>query len=61
MGGVPEYFIVPSKEVSQYVTNSHANWLSTPGKHGQQHQDSNVRKFVDREGEYLGRWELLGL
>ena len=55
----PEYFIVPSIQVADFVTNTHANWLSTPGKKGQAHNDSTMRKFDDYEGKYLERWELL--
>jgi hypothetical protein len=55
----PQYFIVPSKNVAEFVKGSHARWLATPGKKGQAHNDSAMRKFVDPNGEYLERWELL--
>lgn len=59
--GSPEYFVVPSKVVAEYVKRTHAEWLATPGKNGRRHQDSAIRKFFDLQGEYLNRWDLLGL
>jgi hypothetical protein len=57
----PDFFIVPSKVVATDVKLGHARWLETPGKLGQQHNDSNLRKFQDRDGRYLETWDLLGL
>jgi hypothetical protein len=54
-----EYFIVPSKVVASYVKKKHQDWLSTPGKKGQAHNDSTMRKYEDSAGEYLERWDLL--
>jgi len=61
IGKLPEYFIVPSKIVSDYITKSHKDWLNTPGKKGQKHNDSTMRKFEDKYNRYLNRWELLKL
>ena len=55
----PEYFIVPSKNVADFVKRDNTHWLATPGKKGQAHNDSTVRKFNDQNGEYLEKWELL--
>lgn len=60
-GATPEYHVVPRQVVSKYVRESHQNWLKTPGKGGRAHVDTPMRKFADREGSYLGRWDLLGL
>ena len=57
----PDYFIVPSKIAAKHVTESHANWLSTPGKNGKIHTDTMMRKFTDTKEEFLSRWDLLGL
>ncbi len=57
----PEYFIVPSKIVAHYCKESHSNWLKTPGKRGQKHNDSLMRKFEDLDEKYLDRWDLLNL
>ncbi len=55
----PDYFIVPSKKVAETVKSGHAIWLAAPGKKGQAHNDSSMRKFADPMGEYLEIWELL--
>jgi hypothetical protein len=43
----PDYFIVPSKTLAKIVKESHSKWLKTPGKNGQAHKDTDMRKFVD--------------
>ncbi|MBL0330088.1 MAG: aspartate ammonia-lyase [Bacteroidetes bacterium] len=55
----PHYFIVPSKKVAEYVKEGHSNWLAKPGKKGQAHNDSSMRKFDDKNGEFLEKWDLL--
>jgi len=61
LDNLPEFYIVPSKVVSDYITTEHKKWLSTTGKKGQQHNDSSMRKFKDNQQEYLNRWDLLDL
>lgn len=56
---VPEYHIVPSKIVADYVKNSHQEWLNTPGRNGQKHNDNPMRKFADAEDKYLNNWNCL--
>ena len=58
---LPEYYIVPSKIVSNIITINHKKWLRTKGKNGQQRNDSNMRKFKDPEKKFLNRWDLLKL
>lgn len=55
----PEYFIVPSKVVADYVKQDHDTWLKNPGKKGQAHEDNNIRIFKDDERKYLENWGLL--
>ena len=57
----PRYHIVPSSAVAQYIKADHRKWLAKPGRHGQQHSDTKMRKFDDQDGRYLERWDLLGL
>jgi hypothetical protein len=57
----PRFHVVPSETVAKYITKSHARWLRTPGRRGQQHVDSAMRKFRDPDNTYLDRWDLLGL
>lgn len=55
----PEYHIVPSKIVAETITKEHRKWLETPGKKGQQRNDTNIRNFFDKDDIYLDRWDLL--
>jgi len=55
----PEYHIVPSKIVADEIKNSHQEWLNTPGKKGQAHNDNPMRRFSDNEDKYLNRWDFL--
>lgn len=57
----PDFFIVPSKIVSNTISKSHKKWLKTPGKNGRKHKDNPMRKFHDPEGTYLNKWDILGL
>lgn len=56
-----EYHIVPREDVSRFTAANHKKWLETKGRKGQQHNDTNMRKFFDPDGKYLNRWDLLGL
>ena len=38
-------YVVPSKKVAAVVAESHSNWLAKPGKKGQAHNDSSMRKL----------------
>lgn len=55
----PKFFVVPSEVVAQYISTSHKNWLNKPGKNGQQHNDNQMRRFDDLEGQYLEAWNLI--
>ena len=57
----PDYFIVPTKIVADYCKKSHSEWLKTPGRDGQKHKDTSMRKFNDLDEFYLNRWDLLNL
>jgi hypothetical protein len=57
----PDYFIVPSKVVAEYVERTHREWLALPGRKGQAHNDSSVRQFKDMDRNYQDRWDLLGI
>ena len=57
----PDFYIVPTKDVANYVKKGHKKWLKTPGKGGKMHKDTNIRIFGDKENKYLDKWELLGL
>jgi len=57
----PDFYIVPSKVVANYIKKEHQEWLRTPGRKGQPHKENPMRMFRDKEDKYLGKWELLGL
>ncbi len=52
----PKFFIVPSKEVSEFISSSHKNWLNKVGRNGQKHMDNPMRLFEDLESKYLEAW-----
>ena len=57
----PDFHVVPSKVVATTVKKGHAKWLATPGRAGRRHKDNPIRTFQDKDSQYLGKWELLGL
>jgi hypothetical protein len=59
--GEPAYYVVPRSDVAKYVRESHQTWLTTPGRKGQAHRDTDMRRFKDLEGKFKDRWDLLGL
>ena len=57
----PSFHVVPSETVAKFITDSHQQWLRTPGRDGRLHVDTPMRNFTDYEDIYLDRWDLLGL
>jgi hypothetical protein len=57
----PDFYIVPSKVVAEYIEKSHREWLNTLGKKGKLHKDNPMRMFKDEEDQYLEKWGSLGL
>lgn len=55
----PEYHIVPSKIVAETIATDYKKWLDTPRKNGQQHNETNMRNFYDKDDTYLDRWDFL--
>ena len=65
-------YVIPSKIVAEMVRDSHAEWLKTPGKKGQEHNANDLRRIMNDYGpnfkkiksgwmdEYIEAWELLG-
>jgi len=63
-----EYYVIPSSIVSENVIKAHKEWLKTPGKKGQKHNESKVRtihlpphkSFTGwRIDEYKNRWDII--
>ena len=57
----PDFFIVPSKIVAKYIAKNHKNWLKKPNRSGGKHKDNSMRKFSDKEENYLEYWDILDL
>ena len=55
----PSFFIVPSKIVAERVRADHEKWFSTPGRKGQPHNVTRMRKFNEIDGEFLEKWDPL--
>lgn len=67
----PIVYVVPAAKVAEAVTESHAKWLRTPGKKGQAHNETDMRRIRNNYGddltsapdgwldEYLEKWELI--
>jgi hypothetical protein len=66
LGGIPtpesnrpfEYYIIPSEVMAKNISEAHEHWLSTPGKKGQAHQDSNVRTVHLPPRKSLTGWDI---
>lgn len=61
----PDFYIVPSKFVANYVKEKHEEWLRKPSRNGGKHKQTNMRLFeiLDEKDipKFLNRWDLLGL
>lgn len=62
------YYIIPCSEIALNVAEHHRDWLSAPGKKGQQRKDSSLRAVAVEEGaapyfwsiaKYEDRWDLI--
>lgn len=61
---------MPAKEVAEILKKTHQDWLNTPGKQGQAHKDTILRRIKPAYKEspdipsnwldqYKDKWELL--
>jgi hypothetical protein len=57
---LPRYYVVPSRNVADYVARIHRAWLKKRGRHGRRHKDSSMRMWLANE-KYRDKWQLLGL
>ena len=63
----PTVHVIPSAVVADGLTLDHQYWLDNPGRDGQQHKSTNMRKLrpscfgqePDWLDEYLEAWQLL--
>ena len=61
VGQHPDFYVVPSRAVSEYVTTTLREWLAGTNKQGKPNKDSGMRWFRDDEGRYKDAWSLLRL
>lgn len=58
-GELPDFTIVPSEVVADYLKASTEKSISTLGRDGKPRRDSGIREFHDKEEKYKDKWELL--
>lgn len=61
LGKRPDYFIVHSSDVAEYISTNHSKWLAGAKADGSTRKDSSMRVFADAEHRYKENWEVLGL
>ena len=53
----PDYYIVPSKTVAETISKGHREWLNTPGRNGQKHNDNSMRVYrLSEDSEFKNAW-----
>ena len=57
----PDYYVVPSIVVANYISGTHKAWLKGKKRDGTFRKDAGFRFFEDKEGQYKELWGLLGL
>jgi hypothetical protein len=60
----PDYYIVKSKTVAEYVKATHKDYLAKSGGDGKPHPEGEMRAFVIEDSDvekFLSRWDTLGL
>ena len=67
----PTVYVIPSRIVAKVVRDSHREWLDTPGKNGQKHNENDLRRVMNDYGpnfktikpgwmdKYLEAWDQL--
>jgi hypothetical protein len=60
----PDYYVVKSKIVAEYVKMTHHEYLAKSGGDGKPHPEGEMRAFVIEDSDvekFLNRWDTLGL
>ena len=60
-GEPADFYIVPSKVVADFIKKHHREWLKTPGRKGQKHNQTTMRQFRDDKQRYRNAYHLLKL
>ncbi len=61
VGVRPDFYIVPSQVVAEYIATSHRQWLAETKIDGSPRKDSAIRSFRDPVQQYREAWGLLNL
>lgn len=69
IGSLPEYIIVPQKNLSQFIKKAHFNWLEGTKKDGTARKDTDIRVFdayINSKTKkfakkYINNWEIIDL
>jgi len=61
LGERPNFHIVPSKIVADYLTRSHSEWLKGKKTNGASRKDSAIRNFCDEDNKFLEAWNYLNI
>ena len=54
----PRFYVVPSKDVANYIKESHEKWLKQKGKNNKLHNDNRLRNYIP-DKKYANAWNLL--
>lgn len=57
----PDFYIVPSSDVAEYISRSHTEWLTGTKSDGSERKNSDMRVFEDPDQKYKDCWDSLGL
>lgn len=58
-GGKFEYYIIPSQDMANNISETHTIWSNTPGKKGQPHdKDTTIRAIQMPPRKHLNGWSI---
>lgn len=69
LGKMPEYTIVPKRELADFIRQGHKNWLAGKRRDGGERKDTSIRVFNpnvnkacrDFAERYKDNWDILGI
>ncbi len=56
--GIFEYYIIPSRDMSERIKQGHQIWLNTPGVNGRKHNETTMRTILLPPQIHVGNWDL---
>ncbi len=61
LGTRPQFYIVSSKIVAEYISRNHREWLLGQKSDGSERKDSSIRNFRDPDNFHLEAWHLIDI